>query len=160
MHICPQGCIKVCKQNGTAPSANKLTQLYSDAVKPLIMSMSAFGIHYPIACRLSKALKAVQEERGERLTATSYFQQLVDRAVEWRKQTFQRPIFSDEEGVTKSQGVKLDDDELAGQVLDTHAVALELYLDSEGEKALEGSWKRLSKGLDVDVQPEVSVREL
>lgn len=158
MHICRQGYIKVCKQKRN--SANKLTQLYSDAVKPLIMSMSAFGIHYPTAYRLSKALKAVQEERGGHLTATSYFQQLVDRAVEWRKQAFQRPIFSDGGGVTNSQGVKLDDDELAGQVLDTHAVALELCLDSEGEKALEGSWKRLSKGLDVDVQPEVSVREL
>ncbi|KIR42165.1 hypothetical protein I307_06393 [Cryptococcus deuterogattii 99/473] len=144
----------------SAADAYMSAGLYQDAVKPLIMSMSAFGIHYPIAYRLSKALKAVQEERGGHLTATSYFQQLVDRAVEWRKQAFQRPIFSDGGGVTNSQGVKLDDDELAGQVLDTHAVALELCLDSEGEKALEGSWKRLSKGLDVDVQPEVSVREL
>lgn len=122
--------------------------------------MSVFGIHYPIAYRLSKALKAIQEEREEHLTATSYFQQLVDRAVEWRKPAFQRPIFSDDEGVTRGQGVRSDHDELAGQALDTRAVALELYLDAEGEKALEGSWKRLSKGLDVDVQPEVSVREL
>lgn len=122
--------------------------------------MSVFGIHYPIVYRLSKALKAIQEGREEHLIATSYFQRLVDRAVEWRKAAFQSPIFSDEQGVTKGQGVKSDDDEPAGQALDTRAVALELYLDAEGEKALEGCWKRLSKGLDVDVQPEVSVREL
>lgn len=138
----------------------QLTRLCSDAVKPLVVSMSVFGIHYPIVYRLSKALKAIQEEREEHLIATSYFQRLVDRAVEWRKAAFQSPIFSDEQGVTKGQGVKSDDDEPAGQALDTRAVALELYLDAEGEKALEGCWKRLSKGLDVDVQPEVSVREL
>lgn len=161
MHICPQGCIKVREQKRKDKSlSRKLTRLCSDAVKPLLISMSVFGIHYPIAYRLSKALKAIQEQREEHLTATSYFQQLVDRAVEWRKPAFQRPIFSDDEGVTRGQGVRSDHDELAGQALDTRAVALELYLDTEGEKALEGSWKRLSKGLDVDVQPEVSVREL
>ncbi|OWZ80573.1 hypothetical protein C366_00395 [Cryptococcus neoformans Tu401-1] len=144
----------------SAADAYMSAGLYQDAVKPLVVSMSVFGIHYPIVYRLSKALKAIQEEREEHLIATSYFQRLVDRAVEWRKAAFQSPIFSDEQGVTKGQGVKSDDDEPAGQALDTGAVALELYLDAEGEKALEGCWKRLSKGLDVDVQPEVSVREL
>nr|ODO01337.1 hypothetical protein L204_02066 [Cryptococcus depauperatus CBS 7855] len=133
---------------------------YEDAVKPLLMSIAAFGVHYPIVSRLSNVLQQILHEKHDHLTATKCFKTLIDWAVEWKKSAFMLPIFGEVEQ-TRIPSQTAESRMLTEfETFNSLAVISELGLDSSIEKTLEEVRKRLTKSLDNDIQLEKSVKEL
>ncbi|TYJ57535.1 hypothetical protein B9479_001853 [Cryptococcus floricola] len=137
---------------------------YHEAVKPLLMTLAAFGIHYPIISRLSQALQKILEDRAVIRPATNRLHVMVNRAMFHRKATFERPIFREEADPASKSDTASDqpaiDEGIARDPLDTEAVALELEMDAETKAALKACWKRMAKGLEVEMEPDKSVKEL
>ncbi|WVQ72360.1 hypothetical protein IAR50_001911 [Cryptococcus sp. DSM 104548] len=147
-----------------AADAYMLALHYHEAVKPLLMTLAAFGIHYPIIARLSLVLQRILEDRAVQRPATNHLRLLVDRATVWRRAHFERPIFREEACPVPEPDMARDqpttDESITKDTLDTGAVASELQMDAEAKKALDACWKRMAKGLEVEVEPEKSVKEL
>ncbi|ODN89615.1 hypothetical protein L198_06302 [Cryptococcus wingfieldii CBS 7118] len=137
---------------------------YHEAVKPLLMTLAAFGIHYPIISRLSQALQRILEDRAVIRPATNHLHVMVNRAMFHRKASFERPIFREEADPASKSDIASDqpaiDEGIARDPLDTEAVALELEMDAETKAALKACWKRMARGLEVEMEPDKSVKEL
>ncbi|KAK8844651.1 hypothetical protein IAR55_006498 [Kwoniella newhampshirensis] len=135
------------------------------AFSPLLVSISAFGIHYPTLRRLASVLAEIRDRKaaeGQTSTATGNLCQLVLRAADWRKRSFDRSLFGSVNSV-ETMPVQLTDASQEMQAMSMAAVAKELGLNKEDTKALEGVWKRLTKGIknaEMDTTTEKGVREL
>ncbi|WWD22801.1 hypothetical protein CI109_107295 [Kwoniella shandongensis] len=135
------------------------------AISPLLASISAFGMHYPTLQRLADVLREICERKtaqGLSTTVAEQLRELVQRAADWRKGSMGRPLFATGDPVdtipVPSMGATQDK-----QAIDITAAAREIGLSEEDRKALDGVWRRLSKGVkvaDTDEAVEKSVREL
>ncbi|OCF43113.1 hypothetical protein I317_03082 [Kwoniella heveanensis CBS 569] len=193
-----------------------------DALTPLLMSLSSFGLHAPILNLLSQALNELVQTTSASpepsstftasptltatptstatltFTATRELIAIVDRAAAWKGSFLQTRLFESESredvdevdddisipisnAFTTSTTADITDQNTAdptpqsqSQIPQTQAVdmtitdpiniphiTLELGLDADQKKYLEGTWARLSKGLKGDEGVvERSVREL
>ncbi|WVQ94262.1 hypothetical protein IAU59_001341 [Kwoniella sp. CBS 9459] len=180
-----------------------------DALTPLLISLSSFGLHAPNLSLLSQALNALiaspyagdidQDETSTTsqtttvassrdtdtissdYKATKELISIVDRAAAWKGSFLQTPLFRDERSIPAGSITDVDRDSngdseskasnqpqaqtqvdmIIAEPIDVGQIVIELALDADQRKYLEGTWSRLSKGFKGDEGfVERSVREL
>ncbi len=138
---------------------------YAESVVPLLISTSAFGLHYPILDRLTRRLRDLIETcSSEHCRVLQGFSHALERVAEKRSEPFMEPLFLfEDEGPHPDHRHVSSGDFQRNTTLQTSivdrawagpepklpppdALVEPLKLDVEGRKALEGTMRRLRKG--------------
>ncbi|WVQ64422.1 uncharacterized protein L199_002588 [Kwoniella botswanensis] len=151
-----------------------------DALAPLFVSISSFGLHQPLLTRLSTILQShvsvpSSSSAGKQTSTYENIHRLVgilDKVIVWKSIHLQKPLFADTSPTSTIQSQNTNtniDMTFTDQPLNPSGILLELGID-EGSKdkedlisGLKGMVNRLNKGFKNDPSEDVvekSVREL
>ncbi|WWC67186.1 uncharacterized protein I206_101093 [Kwoniella pini CBS 10737] len=159
-----------------------------DALIPLLISTSSFGLHEPILNRLSKIIQELinkNDNLSNEFKATKHFLNILYKVIIWKSNYLQKPLFNDSPNIEKLNlnnslnfnGIDMislnnssDIDISFDKPIDIPSIILELNLNVENNNedlliGLNGTVNRLNKGLKSEIEGESqiiekSVREL
>ena len=145
-----------------------------DALVPLLVSTSAHGLHIPLLIRMADLLSRIRSTlSNEHLHAVEPLECLINGFVSRRRSSFERPLFPDRhptppppsslKTVRVARPGDYEDARTLEGPMDMERLGALLGLDSDGTKALEGTVRRLEKGLrgsEAQSEEPRGVREL